>query len=256
MIRKFFIVQLLMLATVVTAAAQDIRPRIAGLENNERYMALLRDDAQMQQREDSLVTAVNRMRDAYRKNPSGSISTDEILALESGIFDVRNRRGRITAEISAIEQQWVLDNIGSGMPQSPEQEGGLHPHSHTHSAPSTLRRLTAHEEFRRRLPEADYEALMDADRREARAAELADKFCALCDSLVDTAADYAVAEDAETGIPLYEKFELTQRRAAETARELAEEWSRVFDSKNFAYGYLLEQTDNEHLIEHGERMFA
>ena len=61
MIRKFFIIQLLVLAAVAgRAVAQDIRPRIAGLENNERYMSLLRDDAQLQEREDSLVNAVDR----------------------------------------------------------------------------------------------------------------------------------------------------------------------------------------------------
>ena len=259
MIRKFFIIQLLVLATVAgTASAQDIRPRIAGLENNERYMELLRDDARLQQREDSLVTAVNRMRDAFRSGQTAAgVSTDDILSLESGIFDVRNRRGRITAEISMIEQQWVLDNIGS---QTGAQEGSggttLHGHGHSHGEASTLRMLTDHESFERMLPSEDYNALRQARKLEMQAAELAEQFRTLCDSMVDTAAEYAVAEDAETGIPLYEKFLGQQRQAAETADELTDVWGEVFDSKNFAYGYLLEQLNGESLIERSERRFA
>lgn len=255
MIRRYFITHLLVLATVVTAAAQDIRPRIAGLENNERYMSLLRDDARLQEHEDSLVTAVNRMRDAFRNGQAQGLTTDDILSLESGIFDVRNRRGRITAEISAIEQQWVLDNIataGAGTAGEPS----LHTHGHSHMAQSDKRNLIAHEAFADMLPYDDLTALREAQRSEIRAAEMADRYRALCDSMVNTAAEYAIAENEVTGIPLYEKFTATQRRAAALMRELTEEWGRIFDSKNFAYGYLLEQLDDEQLIERGERMFA
>lgn len=259
MIRKYFIIQLLVLATVAgRAAAQDIRPRIAGLENNQRYMTLLRDDAQLQHREDSLVNAVNRMRDAFRSGHAEGMSTDDILSLESGIFDVRNRRGRITAEINAIEQQWVLDNIGSATGAGAGTAGGssFGSHGHSHMAASDKRNLIDHESFARMLPADDYEALREAQRREARAAALADEYRALCDSLVDTAAEYAAAENETTGIPLYEKYTSTHRRASALARELTAEWGAVFDSKNFAYGYLLEQLDSEHLIERSERLFA
>ena len=256
MIRRFFIIQILVLATVVTAAAQDIRPRIAGLENNERYMELLRDDARLQQREDSLVNAVNRMRDAFRSghNTQG-LSTDDILSLESGIFDVRNRRGRITAEINTIEQQWVLDNIGA--PAAGTEPGGqLHGHGHAHGEASTLRMLTDHESFARLLPPDDYEALMRSRTLERQALELAGNYRALCDSMVDTAAEYAAADDAVTGIPLYDRFTSLQNEAARTAHRLTETWGEVFDNKNFAYGYLLEQLNSESLIERGERLLS
>ena len=258
MIRKFFIIQLLMLATVAgRAAAQDIRPRIAGLENNERYMQLLRDDAQLQQREDSLVNAVNRMLDVLRSGQnSQGVSTDDILSLESGIFDVRNRRGRLTAEINSIEQQWVISNLGAQMQPGESAHGSTLQHGHSHLPQSDVRNLVDHESFARLLPGDDYRALKDAQRRERHTVELAARYRALCDSLVDTAAEYAAAEADTVGVPLYERFTATQLRAAQTADELTEEWSRVFDSKNFAYGYLLEQLNSEHLIEHGEQMFA
>ena len=254
MIRKYFIIQLLVLATVAgRAAAQDIRPRIAGLENNERYMSLLRDDAELQHREDSLVNAVNRIRETLRSNPSAGISTDDILSLESGIFDVRNRRGRITSEINVIEQQWVIDNIGASGSQ-PGSSGGISP-VHGREA-SDLRNLTSHRDFARMLPNDDYEALRTAQRREQKAVELAERYRTLCDSMVDTAAEYSVADDEAAGVPIYEKFVGMQREAQRIEDDLSAAWSYVFDSKNFAYGYLLEQMNREQLIERSERMFS
>ena len=254
MIRKFFIIQLLVLATFAgRVAAQDIRPRIAGLENNERYMSLLRDDAQLQHREDSLVSAVNRIRETLRSNPSAGISTDDILSLESGIFDVRNRRGRLTSEINMIEQQWVLDNIGS---QTVDTGRGEAIHGHTHGEASDIRNLIDNREFSRMLPDEDYTALRNAQRREQRAVELAEQYRSMCDSMVDTAAEYSVADDAETGIPIYEKFVAAQREARRLEEELTTEWSHIFDSKNFAYGYLLEQLNREQLIERSEKILS
>ena len=43
--------------------------RIAGLEGNAEYMSLLREDAQLQIREDSIVNAVERMRRQLREDP-------------------------------------------------------------------------------------------------------------------------------------------------------------------------------------------
>ena len=257
MIRKFFITQLLLLTAALNAQGQDIRPRIAGLENNERYMELLRDDARLQQREDSLVNAVNRMRDAFRsgRNTQG-LSTDDILALESGIFDVRNRRGRITAEISVIEQQWVLDNIGASAGGTEQGGETLHGHGHSHGAASPLTVLTDNESFAQMLPPEDYEALRRVRNSEQRAIEIADRIRSLCDTLVDTAAEYAAADDAAKGIPLYDKFTDTQRHAASLGHELATAWGEVFDCKIFAYGYLLEQLNSENLIERSERRLA
>ena len=46
----------------VRAQQPEVEARIAGLEGNAEYMSLLREDAQLQIREDSIVNAVERMR--------------------------------------------------------------------------------------------------------------------------------------------------------------------------------------------------
>ena len=57
----------------VRAQQPEVEARIAGLEGNAEYMSLLREDAQLQIREDSIVNAVERMR--QNCNPRGRAST-------------------------------------------------------------------------------------------------------------------------------------------------------------------------------------
>ena len=53
----------------VRAQQPEVEARIAGLEGNAEYMSLLREDAQLQIREDSIVNAVERMRRQLREDP-------------------------------------------------------------------------------------------------------------------------------------------------------------------------------------------
>ena len=49
------------------AQQPPVEARIAGLENNEEYMSLLREDARLQEREDSIVNAVAVLRERLRE---------------------------------------------------------------------------------------------------------------------------------------------------------------------------------------------
>ena len=96
----------------------SVEARIAGLESNEEYMSLLREDAQLQMREDSIVNAVERARRQLRENPAGRQQySQDILQLESRIFEIRNAKGRLIDRINTIEQEWVLANLNGAASQ-------------------------------------------------------------------------------------------------------------------------------------------
>lgn len=103
-----------------SAAQQpEVEARIAGLEGNAEYMSLLREDAQLQIREDSIVNAVERMRRQLREDPGKRQQySQEILQLESRIFEIRNAKGRLIDRINTIEQEWVLASL-NGAAQQP-----------------------------------------------------------------------------------------------------------------------------------------
>ena len=55
-----------MFALGVTAlSAQEIKPRVAGLENNKEYMSLLAKDSHLQERADSLAAAIFALREKF-----------------------------------------------------------------------------------------------------------------------------------------------------------------------------------------------
>lgn len=124
MFRRFCI-SLLSLAALLLcgeAVAQQpaVQARIAGLESNEEYMSLLRRDAQLQVREDSIVRVVSGMRHRLHDEPDNRQRyTQEILRLESLIFDLRTAKGRLIDRINAIEQEWVLANLNSASASEP-----------------------------------------------------------------------------------------------------------------------------------------
>ena len=63
MMRKgFFLLAVLVAAGAAEASAQEVTARIAGLEGNAEYMEMLREEASLQAREDSVTMVVNRVR--------------------------------------------------------------------------------------------------------------------------------------------------------------------------------------------------
>ena len=154
--------------SALSVAAQQVRPRIAGLEGNAAYMSLLAEDGRLQQREDSVVRAVERTRLQLRDHPEQRQAySGEILRLEEAIFSIRSARGKLIDRINTIEQEWVLSNLHVATPP---------PVSATEAAfavPDSLKRryLVDNLFFRENLPTPDYEALLRAQRLERVAEE-------------------------------------------------------------------------------------
>ena len=71
MMRKgFFLLAVLVAAGAAEASAQEVTARIAGLEGNAEYMEMLREEASLQAREDSVTMVVNRVRRQLRDDPA------------------------------------------------------------------------------------------------------------------------------------------------------------------------------------------
>ena len=95
----------LLLAAPLAAQQFDVKARIAGLEQNETYMSLLREDALLQSREDSVLRVVEQLRLRLREDPEGHQAySREILDLENRIFEIRNAKGQLIDRINTIEQ--------------------------------------------------------------------------------------------------------------------------------------------------------
>ncbi|MDE6778293.1 MAG: SPOR domain-containing protein [Alistipes sp.] len=218
-------------------------------------MSLLRDDLRLQEREDSLKNRMGELREQFRRSDGAeAVDPNLILSLENQVFDVRNRRGHIAAQVNVIEQDWVLNNIGTEVGAEASAVSEVHENAVPES--SKVRNLIYNLPFVRNLPEGDYAELKRAQSRERLAERIAGEYKVVYDSLVETAAAYSSAATEEEGARLFAKYGVGERMAGALADSLATVWSGVFDSKSYAYGYLLERLEREDVLEAGERYFS
>lgn len=232
-----------------------VEPRIAGLEGNGEYMQLLQEDDRLQRREDSVAGAVDGLRRRLRTGPAEREAlSQEILRLENLIFDIRNAKGRVVDRINAIEQDWVLSNLGEAMVGTAPaaEERAVAP------IPDSLKRrnLVANVCFREQLPEADYRALQRAQQLELQAVDYVNRYLANYNTLSELAAAYAAVETEAEAVEVYDRYRALQGLNRVLSDSLAGVWNYIFDNKSYAYGYLLDLLGHEEILVREEELLA
>lgn len=239
-----------------SAYAQEpaVEARIVGLETNAEYMSLLREDARLQMREDSIVNAVERMRGRLRDEPAERQQlAQDILQLEGRIFEIRNAKGRLIDRINTIEQEWVLATLnGEGFTAArpPETSAAEIPDS------LKVRCLVGNLYFREHLAPEDYAALRRAQQMETEAEACVGRYAANYRTLADLAAAYAVAETEAEATDIYQKFDSLRICNERVAAALSDQWNYIFDNKSYAYGYLLEELNRDEVLSRGEERLS
>lgn len=238
---------LLLLAS--TLSAQQLQPdgveaRIAGLEHNEEYMSLLREDARLQQREDSIASAVVQVRNKLRLEPQNRAAlAQQIMQAENEIFEVRNTKGRVIDRINTIEQDWVLSNLNSTI-EAPTDK----PQS---TVPDSLkkRNLVQNAAFRQLLASPDYMALMRAQRGEMVAVDLVNRYLGNYLTLGELDSLYRVAATEQEALDIESRFREVSSRNDSLAEVLSERWNYIYDNKSYAYDYMMEAMRKEEQLD-------
>lgn len=213
-------------ALPLAAQQPPVEARIAGLEGNEEYMSLLREDAVLQSRVDSVVRAVEQVRLRLREHPDErQACSEEILRLESRIFDLRNAKGRLIDRINTIEQEWVLANLDNPAASASERPAARVPDS------LKVRNLVYNPCFGEQLPKADYAALLRAQELELRAVDLVNRYFANYETAAQLAEAYAAAATESEAGEIYDRYEAIQRIDGTLSDSLAGVWNYIFDNK-------------------------
>lgn len=231
-----------------------VEARIAGLENNEEYMSLLREDARLQIREDSTVGAVARLRVQLREDPAQRQRySQEILDLESRIFEIRNAKGRLIDRINTIEQEWVLANLDSGQPAAGHAAKGP-----VVTIPDSLkvRNLVDNPYFEEHLAAADYAALRKAQRLEPQAADYVNRFLSNYGTISELTESYAAVQTEAEAVEIYDRLKALQQLNGVLGDSLSGVWNYIFDNKNYAYGYILDELGQEEILSREEEALS
>ena len=111
-------------ASFFDGAAYAQQARIAGLERNADYMQLLRQQQQLKAQEDSTITLINNSRKLFEAGQDREKLGQEIVRLEGALFDVRSRMGKITAQVAAIEQDYLINHMDEPAAGTSAANGG------------------------------------------------------------------------------------------------------------------------------------
>lgn len=232
----------------VTGFAQQPQARLAGLERNADYMALLRRDADLVHRIDSLTTAVYDLREViYSDDSKRKERSAELLAMENDLYTLRDDRIRLVDRINAIEQEWLLANISTGVASQdeatdePETDGVQYAD------------LIKNRYFSRSLSRSDYDALRQARDNEVAAARLYAAFAEAHADLVGARALYdsvAVESEADSAyVRLMSKYEA----CTTLSDSLHSVWSSAFDNKSYLYDLLFDKDGRDDMLDRTEK---
>ena len=255
MMRKgFFLLAVLVAAGAAEASAQEVTARIAGLEGNAEYMEMLREEASLQAREDSVTMVVNRVRRQLRDDPAQrAVYSAEILRCEEQLFSIRTERGRLTDRINTVEQDWVLANFDLSSPSTTTagRAAGA-------PLPDSLQTadLVHNAYFREQLPQADYRALLSAQRRERTAFDLAAACAANYEAIEELKISYDTITAETPAAVLYERYRTLQSLNRSLCDSLQRVWGAVYDNKNYAYAYVLDRLGRDDLLAKTEEQLA
>ena len=234
---------------VASLSAQEIKPRVAGLENNREYMALLREDGVLRGQVDSLSQAIATLRARFVEDTENrkDISA-EILRLEGDAFALQGKRNLLIGKINRIEQDWLVVNINhKPVAQKVVEEEVVVPVDAKKYAD-----LTRNAYFSTLLSASDYATLRKAQRYEGVAAQLISDFAGCHRSLESLRDKYLKVDNEGSADSLMTLFLNRRAECNAIADSLASTWSYIFDNKTYMYDLLFDKEGRQDMLQRAE----
>lgn len=251
MTKRYFIICGIMalLYGIGTAAAQEVTARISGLESNDEYMELMRNDAKLRNREDSLIGVIRSVRSAMAENADvrdslAQVRSDSLLLLlsdaESAVFSLRMDKLKLVDRINAIEQNFVLSNMGDIGGEAQSDGGGT--------------AFLNNPYFVKSIDPDDYKELLRVQKMEAETQEYVSTYMKNYEKIKSLYDRYMIAETEAEAEAVYTELSAAMDDNIVLERRLAKTWSEIYDEKTYVYAYFLEKENREDLLDLTENM--
>ncbi len=220
----------------ISASAQQLQPRIVGLESNPTYMKLLHEDHTLTHREDSISMVVESLRELYRSNPDGSTdSRDQIISLENNLFELRARKAQVVDSLNVIEQGWVLNNFSESKSTAESEQTPL-----IASESGDVKYIHESPNVRANLSSIDFKNLVKAEEAEAEAEALSNSFTVNYDNMLSLSRSYEATSSQREADDIMDRFNSLARANDKILAQLSDTWGFIYDNKSFAYSILME----------------
>ncbi len=252
MIKSKLIVSSLLLAvlSVTAVQAQDVTARIPELATNENYMSLVRSDARLRIKTDSLMSVVRQLRGELNRNAEerdslAQLRSDSIAVIltdaESAIYAMRSQKIKLIDQINAIEQEHVLASLGNiGEAQGAASSGSIFANGY----------------FRKSVDPDDFKMLVALHGKEATANNHAQAYVKNYTRIKGLYDKYVQAQTEAEAENIYTELSTVVDENMVLERQLTNLWGEIYDQKSYVYSYFLEKEGREDILEITENMMA
>jgi hypothetical protein len=221
------------------------RVRIAGLETNAEYSALVAEEESLTRTLDSITHSMKEVRETFRADTTNrGVLSEKILKMEEEMFDIRGRQARVTGQINSIEQDWILQSLDEGnvvveaVDSTALEENG-----------TLVANLVYNKYFDRNLSSTEIHDLRSAQEKEVTIPPLVTQYRENNDRLGVLKSAYNLAIEAPVADSIKVLFDSLVRANADIDRHIALDWNSVFDNKSYIYNLLMDKNNRTDLLE-------
>ncbi|MFR9503251.1 MAG: SPOR domain-containing protein [Rikenellaceae bacterium] len=235
-INRYFLTFVVACLSCISAVAQQIEPRIVGLEANSRYMTLLTEDDFLSEREDSIAVVVESLRNIYRTDAvEASASREKIITLENQLFELRARKALVVDSLNMIEQEWVLNNMSAVERVEREETALLFDDDNANA-----KYIYESPNVKINLSSIDYKNLVKAEEEELRVERLSNSYTINYDNMLSLSRSYQVTFSQSEADNIIQRFDSLSVANVKLLEDINDTWGFIYDNKSFAYSLLME----------------
>ncbi|MDR0953890.1 MAG: hypothetical protein LBM20_00705 [Rikenellaceae bacterium] len=237
MMRSFYILALVSLLVGWNApvSGQSPRVRVEGLEADSVYRELLQTEQRLRVEEDSLLSTIRRERELLARDTTDlSRRSQELIAQEQAVFDLRNRMGVVATRINAMEQDYILKNLFQPEPVSMSMSESV-----TNSLQTAD--LLDFPYFRENLTAEEYSQLVEGKTLAQEVERWVEAYRSAYQILTAAAEGYAVAQNPSEADSVYQIYRAAITRIGQIESRFKEAWTPHFNQEIYLYSYLLDK---------------
>ena len=246
--------RLTLAALMIVAAADSYgqRPASGRRDRNRTETETVSIDSLLARRqrivdnESSLRSALERARDVYASSPSNRDAVGKrIVELEDKISELNRMLESIDAAIASMPASEAV-GVATNTPNvTPTPSAG--------GRQNGKAILVENDYFRENLPAAEYQSLLSAQRQERNVADMFGQLKSNYDRLTDLTTEYAVVPKGVEADSLFAEITALAAENRQLAAYAGEMWNRIYETKLYAYIYLLDRANHYDLIAEQER---
>lgn len=231
---------LLVFLLLLPASSAGQRPRrnrsVESVQDTPRnYESLIRQRKELTVKEAQLINRLDQARELFSPDAPGNEALgNKIVELENALFALRSQLDELDALIAPLEEVGMV-----ALREVPAEAGKA--------------MIVANRYFHENLSEEDYELLLTAQLNEQKVDRLLGSLRNNYDQLSALIPVYYLAPKGQQADSLFSRIDRLAEENEILADSIGSVWSTIFDTKIYAYNYILDKCGEKELLAEQER---